>query len=264
MNLEEMKKRKKELGYSYEQISTLSGVPLGTVQKVFSGVTSSPRYDTLLALEKVFSGPEPSLLREPAAVYGAKKQGEYTLEDYYKIPDEQRVELIDGVIYDMSAPTSVHQIITGLLYAKLLSHITSKGGTCLPMLSPLDVQLDCDNRTMVQPDVVVVCDRSKVIKRCVYGAPDLCIEILSPSTRKKDMVIKLNKYMNAGVKEYWLIDPDKKTVVVYDFAHDNLLQIYGFSDKIPLRLWEDDCRIDFKEIYDYVSFLYEPEKPETD
>lgn len=256
MTLEEMKRRKKELGYTYEQISQLSGVPLGTVQKVFGGVTSTPRYDTLLALERVFSPPEADGVREPAASYGAGRQGEYTLSDYYRLPDERRAELIDGVLYDMSSPAPVHQLIAGLLYARLLSYITSRKGTCLPMISPIDVQLDCDSRTMVQPDIIVVCDRDKIIDRCVFGAPDLCMEILSPSTRKKDTIIKLNKYSNAGVREYWLIDPDRKTVIVYDFAHENYPVLYGFHDKIPLSLWEDGFQIDFQEIYDYISFLY--------
>ena len=167
------------------------------------------------------------------------------------------MELIDGVIYDMSAPASVHQLLIGLLYAKLLAYVTAEKGRCLPIVSPVDVQLDCDDRTMVQPDIVVVCDRDKVIKRCIYGAPDLVIEILSPSTRKKDMVIKLNKYMNAGVREYWMVDPDKRNVIVYDFEHDNYLMIYGFDAKIPVNIWDGDCEIDFQEVYDYVRFLYE-------
>ena len=83
------------------------------------------------------------------------------------------------------------------------------------------------------------------------------IEILSPSTRKKDMVIKLNKYMNAGVREYWMVDPDKRNVIVYDFEHDNYLMIYGFDAKIPVNIWDGDCEIDFQEVYDYVRFLYE-------
>lgn len=257
MTLEEMKARKKELGYTYEQISHLSGVPLGTVQKIFSGVTSAPRYDTLIALERIFEKTEHARAEEGKPVYTTKRQGEYTLEDYDQIPDERRVELIDGVIYDMSAPASVHQLLIGLLYAKLLAYVTAEKGRCLPIVSPVDVQLDCDDRTMVQPDIVVVCDRDKVIKRCIYGAPDLVIEILSPSTRKKDMVIKLNKYMNAGVREYWMVDPDKRNVIVYDFEHDNYLMIYGFDAKIPVNIWDGDCEIDFLEVYDYVRFLYE-------
>ena len=183
--------------------------------------------------------------------------GEYTLTDYYQIPDERRVELIDGVIYDMSAPGCDHQLIAGLIHARLLAHVSSRKGTCLPMISPVDVQLDCDEKTMVQPDVVVVCDRSKVIRRCIYGAPDLVIEILSPSTRRKDVTIKLNKYIAAGVREYWIIDPDQCRVLVYDFSAAIYPVIYGFDAKIPVAIWDGDCVIDFQEVYDYIHFLYE-------
>ena len=110
MTVSEMRKRKKELGYTNEKVSELSGVPLGTVQKIFAGVTDSPRYDTLQALEKVFVK-EWNMLRESVTAYQVKRQGEYTLEDYYALPDERRVELIDGVIYDMSSPTSTHQML---------------------------------------------------------------------------------------------------------------------------------------------------------
>ena len=263
MTIQEMKQRKKELGYSNSQIAELSGVPLGTVQKVFSGATSSPRYETLRALEQVLKNTpslHANLIQESKVPYLTKKQGEYTLDDYYQIPDEYRVELIDGVIYDMSSPTSAHQLIAGLIYAKLLTYVSGKNGDCLPVISPIDVQLDCDTRTMVQPDVIIVCDRDKVINRCVYGAPDFVLEILSPSTRKKDMVTKLNKYMNAGVREYWLIDPDKKIVLVYDFEHDNYPVIYGFDSKVPVAIWDNDCTIDFKEVYEYIRFLYEKSK----
>ena len=96
----------------------------------------------------------------------------------------------------------------------MLQHVLDKKGACLPMISPIDVQLDCDDKTMVEPDVVIVCDRDKIINRCIYGVPDFIIEVLSKSTKKKDSVIKLNKYLNAGVREYWMIDPMKKKVIV--------------------------------------------------
>ena len=95
--------------------------------------------------------------------------------------------------------------------------------------SPVSVQLDEDNRTMLQPDVVVCCDRDKILRSHVYGAPDMVIEILSPSTRKKDMGLKLKKYITARVREYWMVDPDKKKVVVYDLEHNELPAIYGFE-----------------------------------
>ena len=148
-------------------------------------------------------------------------------------------------------------MIAGFLYNQFFKYVSDRQGSCMPMISPLDVQLDCDDRTMVQPDVVIVCDRDKIIDRCIYGAPDLVIEVLSKSTRKKDTVIKLNKYMNAGVREYWMIDPAYKKVIVYDFERDNYPAIYGFDAKVPVGIWNGDLEIDFAEVYEYVRFLYE-------
>lgn len=266
MTVQEMKERKKELGYSNAMVAELSGVPLGTVQKIFSGATASPRYETLRALEAVlkkksaysFSEGDGSRVEESAAPYLTKKQGEYTLEDYYNLPEDQRFELIDGVIYDMTAPTTIHQSILGRIYAHLLYHIDAKGGQCIPLVSPVDVQLDCDDKTMVEPDVIIVCDRNKIIRRCVYGAPDFVMEVLSKSTKKKDMFIKLNKYLNAGVREYWMVDPDKKTVMIYDFEHDDY-RLASFSEKIPVAVLDGECVIDFADLYNRISFLYERE-----
>ena len=249
MTVEEMKRRKKVLGYSYEKISELSGVPLGTVQKIFSGVTESPRYDTLQALEKAFKSQEEDRVKEAAAMYRAKNQGEYTMEDYYALPEERRAELIDGIIYDMASPTSVHQLIGAEIWEQLKSYIRNSKGKCVPMLAPLDVQLDCDDRTMVQPDVLVVCDRERIHMNCVYGAPDFIVEIMSKATRKKDSIIKLNKYMNAGVREYWMVDTESRKVVVYDFAHEEYPVIYGGEDKVPVGIFDGECKVDFGEIY---------------
>ena len=123
MTIEEMKERKKELGLSNETLAQLSGVPFSTVQKIFSGKTTAPRQRTIEALERVLrtvsgiKNPQPRekglVLRETAPAYVCKKQGEYTLEDYYAIPDERRVELIDGEIFDMAAPSAEHQLILG-------------------------------------------------------------------------------------------------------------------------------------------------------
>lgn len=258
MTVKEMRERKKELGYTNAQIAELSGVPLGTVQKVLGGITLTPRYETLMALEQVLEDHGGMVIRESPKAYMTKKQGEYTLDDYYHmIPDDMRVELIDGVIYNMTAPLSVHQLITGYVYSILLHHVLGKGGECLPLIAPTDVQLDCDEKTMVEPDVMIVCDRSKVISRCVYGAPDFIIEVLSKSTKKKDSVIKLNKYLNAGVREYWMIDPDMKKVIVYDFENEEYPVIYGFDAKVPVRIWNGECEVDFAKVYEHVKFLYE-------
>lgn len=270
MTIQEMKQKKKELGYTNEMVSALSGVPLGTVQKVFAGATPHPRYETLQALEKAFKdekyysksmGEEKvqynaDRVSEAVTAYQVKKQGKYTVDDYYALPDERRVELIDGVIYDMGAPTSIHQLIVTEIWKVLREYISEKAGECMPLASPIDVQLDCDDKTMVQPDALVVCDREKVIKRCIYGAPDFIIEILSLSSRKKDMFTKLAKYKEAGVREYWLVDPDKKKVLVYDLEHEELPIVYGFDSKVPVMIFGGECVIDFAEIYEYISFLY--------
>ena len=257
MNLSEMKSRKISLGYSCEKISQLSGVPLETVQKIFDGTEPMPGYDALLALESVLKKPDLDCVRDGYPAYGAKRQGEYTLDDYYQIPDDIRVELIDGVIYDMGAPTNTHQLISEIVCFKLFTHITTHKGHCIPLISPVDVQLDRDEKTMVQPDVLVVCDRDKVINRCIYGAPDFIMEVLSPSSRYKDMNIKLNKYISAGVREYWIVDPSRKSILVYDLEHSQVPVIYGFDDKIPVHIWNGECEIDFREVYEYIRFLYE-------
>ncbi len=268
MTIEQMNERKRELGYSYKKIAELSGVPLGTVQKVLSGITKAPRWQTLQALEKVLVPKwydtitylPPELFKEDPAAYGVaipeKKPGEYTVEDYYAVPAQRRMELIDGVLYDVSAPSALHQLISGELFHMLRNEIGKRKGDCLPFAAPVDVQLDCDDRTMLQPDIFVVCDRSKVIYRCVFGAPDFVIEILSPSTRQHDMQRKAYKYANAGVREYWMVDPDARKILVYDYEHQELPQIYGFTDRIPVRSLGDGFYIDFSKIYEYISFFY--------
>ena len=268
MTVTEMNERKRELGYSYEQIAKLSGVPESTVRKVLGGITKAPRHATLLALSKAFRGrsiteeissaayqteSDALVLSEPAAAYGTqKKQGEYTLEDYLALPDERRVELIDGVIYDMSAPTGYHQLIAGRLYAMLLAFISEKGGGGMPFVSPVDVQLDCDDKTIVQPDVLILCDKDKYTPARIVGAPDFVVEILSRSTRKKDLFIKLDKYRNAGVREFWVVDPDKRVVMVWHFEQDDY-GIYGFRDMVPVRIYGGELKIDFSIIDDYIT-----------
>ena len=123
-----------------------------------------------------------------------KKQGEYTIEDYRKLPEDERAELIDGTIYDMAAPLSVHQLLASKIYSSLAGYIEKNQDACIPMFAPVDVQLDQDDKTMVQPDLMIVCDRKKLTRQGVFGAPDFIIEILSESTRKKDSYLKLMKY----------------------------------------------------------------------
>jgi len=260
MTLEEMKRIKQERGFSLAQLSGYSGVPLGTLQKIFSGETEHPRYATKQALEKAlldkgegstFTNDNSCMVSEPQLQYEVprtKKQGEYTLEDYYALPEDRRVELIDGMVYDMSAPTFVHQRILGEVYMSLRRYIDSKEGTCIPMIAPVDVRLDCDDRTMVQPDVLILCDDSKICKWGIMGAPDFCLEITSETTGRKDYVKKLQKYTDAGVKEYWIIDPVRKALLVYHWKDDYLPHMYPLQGKVGLALYDDELQIDLDKI----------------
>lgn len=280
MTIEEMKQRKKELGYSNKELASRAGVPETTIQKIFCGKTSAPRRDTILKLEQTLRRPDPDalteirvslpdiekvpvptrgLVREPEVPYGipGKKQGDYTLEDYLALPEERRVELIDGVFYDMAAPTTVHQAIGGYIHKILLDHVLAHGGPCKPFMSPVDVQLDRDDRTIVQPDVLVVCDHGKYKKGRVYGAPDFIAEVLSPSTWRKDVTLKMAKYTNAGVREYWMIDPDKQKLVVYELQKAEFPTVYGFDDTVPVRIWNGVCQVDFAKIRHFIADLYD-------
>lgn len=285
MTIEEIKSRKTALGLTNEMIAESSGIPLSTIQKIMSGATKAPRKLTLEAIESVLYAEEerrkgiknqpspdgerlhPGLsyeslhekektgrLGESGSAHSLsghekKKDGEYTLDDYYALPDERRVELIDGTFYDMPAPPVLHQKILGELHLLFRQCADAHEGRCEVYLSPCDVRLDMDNRTMVQPDLFVICRDYDLDAKRFEGAPDLVLEILSPSTRSKDMLLKLHKYQNAGVREYWIVDPDHEKVLVYDFRTDSFYpDQYDFESLIPIHISEGLCSIDFSKV----------------
>ncbi len=258
MLYEKLNERKKELGLTTEQLSQLSGVPAGTLNKILRGETRSPRYDTLREIERVLYGGESGTqyeadadcVKEEAAVYFTKKQGEYTLEDYRRLPDDVRAELIDGELIFLEAQSLTHQEMITELRVEIKMFIRSHKGTCRVLPSPLDVQLDCDDRTMVQPDIALICRDERITKKGIYGAPDFCIEIVSDSSRKRDYGLKVQKYMNAGVREYWIVDPKREKIVCYWFEGEDAPEImmYTFRDQVPVRVYEGELEIDFAGI----------------
>lgn len=263
MTIQEMKKKKQEKGYTYAQMAELSGVPLGTIQKIFSGETVSPRYDTLQALEQLFA--EASMVCEESAykVNTRHTQGSYTIDDYLALPDEQRVELIDGYFYEMLAPTFLHQRIGGEVYRQIANFIMDKGGACQPLIAPVDIQLDCDEKTMVQPDVAILCDDDKVKRWGVYGAPDFVLEVISPSTRRKDYTKKLSKYMEAGVREYWILDPYQKKLLVYFFESEVCPVIHGLDKPIAIGIYDGELEIEFSHILKWIENEVQDESRES-
>ena len=183
--------------------------------------------------------------------------GDKTMKDYLALPEGTRIEMINGVFYDMAAPNVIHQQISSAIMYAFLHHVKANRGTCVPFAAPTDVQLDCDDKTMVQPDVFVVCDRKKIIRERIVGAPELVVEIVSPGNHNMDEVIKLMKYRNAGVREYWLIQPEDKRVLVYFFEASIDPVEYSFEQKVPVGIWEGKCEVDFREVQEHIRFLYE-------
>ena len=359
MTISEMNERRRELGYSYQRISELSGVPLSTVQKVLGNHTAHPRESTLQALRRVLTydkggedalGPvyptyqmgksiyqDRELLRliqnalerqkqereeeefaenvgqrdfgqsvHDSYVYGTgvkkseteqnntdrhntkEKQHkenqnnsnqnketdeneptnsdgqpyyiddggfkeQFTVRDYYSLSEENRVELIHGVIYDMGSPRAIHQLIAAEIRDAINAFIRKNKGSCLPLIGPVDVQILKDETTMVIPDFLVVCDKDKVKKGRVYGAPDFILEVISKSSRRYDSITKLSLYVEAEVREYWIVDPFKKRVLVYTADEDYSPVIYTFADKIPVHIYEGKCVVDMAEIDAYIE-----------
>ena len=154
------------------------------------------------------------LVEEPDPAYT------YTYADYLEWKFKERLELFRGKIFKLAAPNTLHQVVGGNLYSAWRDFLKEK--TCRVFIAPFDIRLPAKNRkkddeitTVVQPDVCIVCDPSKVDARGVCGAPDLVVEILSPGNSKKEIHLKYELYEEAGVKEYWIINPAEENLVVF-------------------------------------------------
>ena len=180
----------------------------------------------------------------------------YTFADILEWDDDVRVELINGVPCMMAPPLTVHQEISGELYGQLYNFL--KGKKCRVYAAPFGVRLfgkkeDAPEKIdgYLEPDITVVCDRSKLDQYGCQGAPDLIIEILSPSTQRRDRLTKLNLYREAGVREYWIVDPERKFVqtMVLDEGSYPVAQVYTPADKVPVTVLEG-CEIDLSAVFE--------------
>lgn len=168
-----------------------------------------------------------------------KPDGRYTVADYKSWNDDVRRELIDGVIYDMSpAPRIGHQDLAGDIFVAIRQYLADK--PCVPFFAPVDVYLfpdedDEDSTNVVQPDVIVVCDRSTIHDNGIHGAPDLVIEVLSPSTAHKDLGDKRDLYERAAVKEYWLLNPDTGAALVWRLEGPRFAPVSEYVEGTDIR-----------------------------
>lgn len=170
-----------------------------------------------------------------------------TLEQYEALPEDVRVEVFEGIIYDMASPPEIHQTISTELTTLLNNYIKNKKGSCKVFHAPFDVKLNDNPLTIVQPDLMIICDRDKLDGKRCNGAPDFIIEIVSPNNASDDYIRKSFYYKNNGVREYWIVDPRRKTVTVNYFEGDNVNVQYSFDSTIKVNIY-DDLFIDFSDI----------------
>lgn len=188
-------------------------------------------------------------------VYGGKK---VSYDEFMQINDNtsQRLEFINGEIYLLSSPTSFHQ--NALAYLHILFNTYFKGKPCKAYLAPFDVHFykkDLSEPDVMQPDITVACDHKTTIneKGKYMGTPTLVVEILSPSTRSKDMVDKLNTYMLSGVKEYWIIDIENKCIYIYKFENYGVdtLKSYNIGETVKSFAF-DGLKCNVKELFEEI------------
>lgn len=177
----------------------------------------------------------------------ARALDSYTEDDYYNISEDTRAELIEGQFYFMAAPSRRHQRISSELYTLINTYVKSGKGKCQAYYAPFAVKLFDDKKTIVEPDISVICDPDKLTDNGCSGAPDWIIEIVSPANPGHDYVKKLNLYMDAGVREYWIIDPQKKIILVYFFEDSIDVRLYTFNDTIKVNIYEN-LSIDFSSL----------------
>ena len=166
-----------------------------------------------------------------------RKEEACTIEDIYALPNGERAELIDGKIYYMAPPNTKHQRLVHFFDREIGNYIQSKHGECEVFPAPFAVFLNENDINYVEPDISVICDKNKISDKGCHGAPDWIIEIVSPSSKQMDYYKKLFKYRTAGVREYWVVDPEKELVTIYSFEKDSMEE-YSFDKDIPVGIYE--------------------------
>ena len=180
----------------------------------------------------------------------------YNYTDYLTFDENERIEIIEGRIYNMSpAPSRIHQEIIMEISYKIKNFIESNNGTCKVYVSPFDVILKNDDENIedsnniVQPDISVICDKNKLTDKGCTGSPDMIVEVVCPFNTNNDCVRKLNLYDHYKVREYWIVDPIKKNIFVYTLSDNayGMPDVYTFNDKVKVNIY-DDLEIDFSTI----------------
>lgn len=262
MTREELIRRKKGKALTVKELSRLSGVPVGTINKIITGETEKPRPDTMKALEAVllpkydWSISASERLAEPGSDGLSFRQNEYTVYDLEHLPSGMRAELTDGRLYIMEAPSICHQKAAEFIRDRVESHIREKGGKCLTVLSP-GVREEENEKDFFIPDFAVVCDPGKVKGAYIVGAPDFILEVVSPSSARRDKLTKADRYERMGVREYWILDTLHRQLITYDYQGEVTLRVQGLSGKTGLSLFGGRPEIDLDELRKIIEMFSE-------
>ena len=166
-----------------------------------------------------------------------RKGKAYTIDDIYELSDGERAELVDGRIYYMAPPNTMHQTLVMDLAYQIKDHIKRNNGECNVFPAPFAVVLNENGNNYVEPDISVICDKDKITDKGCNGAPDWIIEVVSSDSKSLDYFTKLFKYRTAGVREYWIVDPIRHRVTVYFFEKESVEE-YSFGSDIPVGIYE--------------------------
>jgi prevent-host-death family protein len=173
------------------------------------------------------------LICESSSVYSSGPLIRGTYEEYTRLVEDSknRYEYINGVIYLLASPTHNHQLVSSQIHVAFFNWF--KGKKCKPFYAPYDVNIPiAEEKNTVQPDILVICDDENVNEKGrYYGIPSLVVEVLSPSTRNKDMVAKLELYMKGGIGEFWIVDPENREVFVYTFKDKSIERVRAYKDE---------------------------------
>ena len=253
MNIADLVARKKALKLTNKKLADLTGIPVSTINKILGGVTKSPGYDTLLAIEDAIgkiekasgkipkyeyhkSIDQPMMVRETSNY--ALNTRKYTEDDINNLPEGDLAELIDGVLLFKGMPSLTHERIISKLSFKISDFIQRNGGSCEVFSShyAMRLQNEDDETNIFLPDIMVVCNKDIMKEDCLDGAADWIIEVVSPGTSKNDYQKKVYHYRKGGIREYWIIDPIKNVLTVFDFNSEKECRQEG----ITIYSWDEN------------------------
>ena len=247
------------VGITQKELAALSSVHQADISNIERGL-ANPSIETVEKLVRVMNRhldfdlktqeemDDELIVPGNLAMYLAswKRQGDYTVRDIMELPEGVHAELIDGVIYDMASPSTEHQRVAGNLYFQFRKYIESRKGNCEVFIAGIGVVMEDNDKYFFEPDMTVSCNPDNIGNH-IITAPDLVLEITSPSNASRDYSLKASAYRKMGVREYWLIDLQREYLIIHDYI-SNIEEIHRFDETVGVKIYDGDLKIDLREM----------------